>query len=409
MVSNSLKFFKNMASEQFEAIRNSDTSTTVWCVYVNIPESLEFSEKEFCWSTLDNVELEDGNTYRKMLVNPPACRHQRDRGNDYAEFTIFNKNNALHAQLFPFQDYLETAKVIIRECYQIDLDYFESEIVWYGFIKDFSLNDADKTIQFNCISDMSRDNRRVSSRVMTRERCGTNFSFGLLPSDAKTPCTWQTSQGGNPNYCSKFYTGIDGCEAHNNTHQFYAVTGLSNAVVEVTPNLQGYLGGFDYRIDECFTANTLVLMADGTCKPINKIKAGEYVLAFDVFDNDKIVISKVNSVSSKIVNEILITHFNDGIFETTAGEMFYLGSQQFAQITNLIGKTVQSMDKDKNVLKSHLLDTRVSIEIASVHNLETEHSTFMVTDRFEKIFKRVHNQKAFVDYSVYNGYSYNYQ
>lgn len=235
-----------MASERFEELRNSDSAKQAWSVLVFFPEFNGIPEATFKWSTIDDLELED-YTYNKKLSSIPQVRHQKDRGNDYAEFAIANKNNEMHNLLYPYQDNIEVAEITIRYALEIDKDFYESEIVFFGYAKDFNLDDSDFTIKFTANSDMSREKYLVGGRVLTRERCGALFNVnGVLPPNAKALCTWQTSQGGNPLFCSKFLNGVNSCAAHNNTHQFAAVTGKANALVTITPLRDNTQGGFDY-------------------------------------------------------------------------------------------------------------------------------------------------------------------
>lgn len=243
-----------MASISYEKKRTDPEAVAVWTVHLRFPVFELLAEKNWYWATSGDsygIQLADGNTYVRQLATIPRGRHQRDRGNDYAEFSVANPDNDIYNEFLPYEDLCERGEVVICECYEIVPEVFEEEIRFVGNIKDFTLDETDNTLRFTCYADTSRSGFLVGNRILTRDRCGTAFNInGVNPPETHV-CGWQTEQGGNPLFCSKLYEGVDGCLAHNNGHRFYAVPALTTATVEVIdPGTIGGPGGdtgFDYE------------------------------------------------------------------------------------------------------------------------------------------------------------------
>ncbi len=174
--------------------------------------------------------------------------------------------------------------------------------------------------------------------------------------------------------------GIDGCEAHNNEHRFGAVTGLVDTPIQIIPPSEfQYPTGFDYESDACFSANTLVVMFDGTVSPINKIGKGDKVLGFDIFDKDKLIESEVKNTFTHLVESIAIARFDYAILETTMSHLFYIGNALFAPVRacdTVLGVKVEgsigfNVKDAQNVSHSKVINLKESREICTIFNLNT--------------------------------------
>ena len=81
--------------------------------------------------------------------------------------------------------------------------------------------------------------------------------------------------------------------------------------------------------NNCFVAGTPVLMADGTTKPIEQVKAGDYVLSRDIA-TDKTEAKSVKRTFQNHTLATLVLTFSDGTHvETTPGHPFYVDGQGF--------------------------------------------------------------------------------
>lgn len=382
-----------MASINYEEKRESISAVAVWAVKVSFPAYGELEAKDFFWST-SKFEVDD-EVYNHQLTSNPSGTHTRDRGNDYASFQASNPNNSLYNQFYPYEDLIERAEVTIKECFEIELGYFESEIRFFGYLKDFNLVERDKSLQFTAFSDLSRGGFLVGGRVLTRERCASAFPVNGVITPSSFPCGWTTAQGGNPLYCSKFLQGADGCASHNNTHRFYAITGLADAVIEV---ISGNGSGFPYGTEPpCFVAGTMILMADWTLKPIEKINAGDMVLAFDVF-TDRLIESKVlNPLSHKVV-EYEDASFMLGKkvrrFGVTREHLFFLGEARFQAYAATRGETVSGIKKDGKRARIASIGSETVSGKTVVYNFHTECGTYIVASPDKEILLKVHNIKA---------------
>lgn len=379
-------------SDAFEEKRNAKEATAAWSVKVTFPAFEALPAKSFYWGTT-TFEVDD-ETFNHKLIEVPKGRHQRDRGNDYAEFQASNPNNALYNDFYPYEDLIERAEVVIKECYEIELGLYESETRFFGYLKDFTLQESDKSLKFTAMSDLSRSGFLVGGRILTRERCGTDFNVNGLISPLISPCGWQTIQGGNPLFCSKYMDGVDGCNAHNNSHRFYAIKGLSDAEVQV---IAGSTQGFPYQTGtSCFIGGTFVLMADWSLKEIQEVKKGDYVLGFDVF-TDRLKPSKVLDTIKHTPNQYERGYLGRGgivkEFGITREHLFYKGSSIFKPYGATIGETVQGLLKDGKRAEIASIDSETVFGEVSTYNLYTETGTYMITSEDLEVIAKVHNLK----------------
>lgn len=380
-----------MPSALYEEARNSDIATAVWTVHVRFPAFEALSEKNFYWATADGIELEDGNVYRRALKEYPKGRHQTDRGNDYAEFLISNPDNTLYQEILPYEDLIERCEVEIREAYEVEPDYYHSEIKFKGNLRTFTINDEDHTLALTAISDISRPGFLVGNRILTRERCGTQFNVNGLLSPLTNPCGWQTGQGGNPDFCSLLLEGVDGCKAHNNSHRYYAVPALSTATVEV---IQGDDTGFPSHTGQCFSEKTFVLMADWSIVPIHKVNTEHKTMGFDVFNFDILTPADVLHTTKTMVEGIEYVRFDTGTeFEVIKDHLFYLGGRLFAPVGSLGTRPTLGMDFQRRKAVSRLMSKSHSDEMLFVYNLRTSSNNYIVTDEDAMFYYFVHNRK----------------
>lgn len=376
-----------MASALFELERAKTEAVAVWTVHIAFPASGDLPAKDFYWATGKNIELEDGNVYTQILTEVPRGRHQSGRGNDYAEFNAGNVDYSVYQEIYPYQDLIEKGYVTIRKAYEVSRDLWESEIEFIGYLKDFTLDDTDKSFKFQVSSDMSRTGFLVGNRIMTRERCGTEFNINGTEDPEFHRCGWQTAQGGNPLFCSKKEKGVDGCESHNNTHRFYAVPALTTAPVTVS-SISG--GGWD---PPCFADSAFVLMADNSLKPINRVKRTDKHLGFDVFDNDRLLPGEVLNTQKTLVDSICVADFDLARLEVRHDHLFYIGNRTYLPVAALGQNPAHGLNIEKKHATSDLLSVERSFEKLFVYNLQTSTNNYIVTDRDARFFYFVHNRK----------------
>jgi hypothetical protein len=388
-------------SALYDELREAGGVALAWTVHIQFPQFEEFDELNLYYTTAQNLDIGDGNIYLPLLSSVKG-RHQSDRGNDYAEFSLLNPNHSTYQDFITREDLIEKAVVIINECLGVGDDFYEPEYRFKGYLADFTQNDSSKTLDFTAYSDMSRQGIKVGGLILTRERCRHEFNYMGLKDPDTDGCGWQVAQGGNPVYCSRYLKGIDGCEAHNNEHRFGAVTGLVDTPIQIIPPEQfQYPTGFDYETAQCFSANTLVVMADGREVPINKVKIGDKVLGFDIFDKDKIVESEVIKTFTHIASEILIATFDYAILETRNEHLFYLGNALFGVLSRsdaVLGVKVEGtkgfdIKEAQNVSLSRILNLKESKEICTLFNLHTTSNNYIVADRQGRFYYFVHNRK----------------
>lgn len=374
-----------MASVEFEAIRNKVDAVTVYLIHIHFDAFFEIPEMDFYFATTAYVEAYlngEDIKFEDYLRDYPSIRHQTDRGNDIAEFVLNNPSNEIYARFQPYEQIIERGYVKIYQAFEIEKDYYEHEIVFVGYLDDFTVNEADKTVDFTVFSDMSRPNHLVGNTILTRERCRAEFNYGgVHPPDALRLCTWQVIQGGRDDYCSHYLTGVDSCEAHNNPHQFAAVEGLATAevtIVSSTENPQGFPYGTN---GACFTENAFIVMADGSVKSINLIQEGDLILGVDLFDGFQRKPAKVLGTEKHIVTEIVVAEFESGtVLEVSKDHPFRIKDATFARIGTLEGKRVLGQGKATKAEFDTVKSLTKSIEVVSVFTFRTELGNYIVTD-----------------------------
>lgn len=386
-----------MASTEYNLIRNKIDAVTVYLIHIHFDAFFEIPAMDFYFATTAYVQLflnDEDISFEDYLRDYPSIRHQTDRGNDIAEFVLNNPSNEMYSRFQPYELIIERGYTKIYQAFEIEKDYYEAEIVFTGYLDDFTVNESDRSLDFTAFSDMSRPNHLVGNTILTRERCRAEFNYGgVHPPDALRLCTWQVIQGGNEDFCSKFLTGVDGCEAHNNAHQFAAVEGLSTATVTIV-NSNENPEGFPYNTNTaCFTDSTFVVMSDNSIKQINLVRRGDKILG--VSSNNGFVRqeTEVLEVHKKLVDEILIAEFESGlILETTKDHPFRSEGFTFTSIGLLEGKQVigslESGKEQIDVVKS----LKQSIEKVFIYHLTTKLKTFIVTDINRTFECDVHNK-----------------
>lgn len=386
-----------MASAEYEAQRAATPTVSVWAAHLYFPAFGELAAKNYYWSTADNVELEDGNLYEQQLKDVPKGRHQAGRGNDYAELVVTDPIHELYDELHDYENVMEFAEVTIRQAYEIETDYYHSEIKFRGYLKDFSITDEDHSIKLTAHAVSSRSNLPVGNRPLTRERCGTFFNVNGLLSPTDSPCGWQTSQGGNPAYCSKYYAGVDGCESHNNTHRFYAIRGLSTATVTIIPDGST---GWDYGSGTaCFGEDVCVVLADRTWVPFRELDEKRHeILGCDIFDSDRIKTAQIVTIEEHEGTELGVAKFQDGVLEVTKDHEFYIGDRQYHRAGYLEDRQVKGISGSLKIT-SRLLQFRPLISFDPMegkhksYNLHSTTNNYFVTDKNGRFFFAVHNNK----------------
>jgi len=385
-----------MGSAAFEAKREAIDAVAVWTVHLHFPAFGPLAEKDFYWSTGDDVELEDGNVYVQKLRSIPRGRHQKDRGNDYAEFSVANPNNILYTEIQPYEDLIEFVEVTIRECFEIEKALYESETKFFGYVKDFTNNTQELELAFTAMSDLSRPNHLVGNRILTRERCGTNFNVNgtIPPYTPGVPCTWQTIQGGNPLTCTKFLKGVDGCEAHNNTHQFFAVEGYKTADVEILPSGGGDETGFPYETGPCFTRRMFMVMDfDLNLLPFDCVEVGMKHLGFDIYNDDRLIESEIKWGKSHYTDHIWTANFDLAKIETAYAHPFYVGQRFFTPVGDLVSKTAIGIYPSRRSGRSVLNSIEKQLGDDRFYEFHTTSGVYIVCDERKQFFYFVHNEK----------------
>lgn len=380
----------------FEEARNSKEITPAWLVWIHFDAFFDIPEKDFYFSSTENIDFPVNGTEQvfkgKIMRDIPKGRHQKDRGNDYCEFSFLNDGNSTYQDFLAYQSIIPQGRVTIFYCLNLALDYYEGETRFVGYLKDFTLDESDKSLKFTAFSDMSRTGFPIGAVILTRERCRAEFNFGgTFPPDAYRLCTWQTIQGGNPDNCTKFLKGVDSCVAHGNAHQFAAVPALSTAEISFVPSDNV---DFPYNNYPCFTERNYICDTNWNIYPISYAHEGQIIKGRDLFTGE-IVDTEILEVQTHIVDDYAKASFDKGTLYPTVNHLFRI--RQFAVFQPIgarVGKFVLGSDSAKKDASNRLKALETVNERATVYNLRTKCNTFIVTDENASFFFDVHNNKA---------------
>lgn len=383
-----------MASELYEIQRNKKEAVTVWLVHIHFDDFFEIEGADFYFATTKGIEFPIGNDLIKFndkLASFPKGRHQRERGNDYAEFSLLNQQSATYQDFLRLEEIIEKGEVAIYQCLEIEKDYYEGEIKFIGYLKDFTLSESDKSLKFTAIADTSRTGFPVAARILTRERCGTIFNFNGLNPPEYHACGWQVAQGGNPERCTYLLEGEDGCIAHGNAHRFFAVPALATAEITFVPPDEVDFPYFPS--DPCFTENVFVVMPDWSIKSIKDVTVYDKIKGFNLFGHQDVIDTQVNHTFLHPNEEYVIAKFNGFAIEATKGHLFNTYRNTFAPIGSLEGKAVSGLGKDRKRAQIALNALETASDKRCVYNLHTDCSTYIITNAARDFYWFVHNRK----------------
>lgn len=324
-----------MATAAYETARKVKESIQAGAVRIILPAYENLPQKTLYLGTT-RFEV-DGEDYRSRLDEMPVTSGQRGLGQDYSEFAVNDPQMKLYDEIKPYEPVFEDSAVTVKECLLTKDQIFESEIVLEGFIEKFALSESDLKLKFSVLSDMSRSGFKVGGRILTQRYCGATFNVNGLKSPEFDPCGWQTAQGGNPLFCTHRAKGPEGCEDHNNLPRMVAVEAMTSAEVQIVSSGSGW----SYGTNPCFGIETLIWMADGSYKPIGKIKKGDLVWSFT--PSGEIVRAKVKKTFFHWTDETLLQNWGKKRFlETTEPHYFLIGKDRFKPAGEIeTGETVR--------------------------------------------------------------------
>lgn len=379
----------------FEEARNEREIIPAWLIWIHFDAFFDLDAKDFYFSSTEDIDFPVNGvetTFKgKIMRDIPKGRHQRDRGNDYCEFSFLNIGNATYQEFLDYRDIIERGRVVIFYCLNLGLDYYEGETRFVGYLKDFTLDEKDKSLKFTAFSDMSRSGFPVGAVILTRERCRAEFNFGgTFPANAYRLCTWQTIQGGNPDNCTKYLKGVDSCVAHGNAHQFAAVPALSVAEIEF---VSGTTVDFPYENNPCFTGHNFLCDTDWNIYPISFAKIGTWIKGRDLFTG-KVIDTEILDVEVHEVDTYAKAVFEKGILYPTKNHLFRIRNRAvFQPVGARVGKFVLGSDSDKKDASNRLTALEDVNERMTVYNLRTKCNTYIVTDKNASFYFDVHNNK----------------
>jgi hypothetical protein len=380
-------------SAEYNLMRESKNVVAIYLLHIHFEAFFDIPAKDFYFSSTKGVtEFPINNVVQEFqgtLSAIPNGRHQREARNDFADFSLANPENVTYADFVAYEDIIERGEVTIFECLELGKDYYEGETRFVGYLKDFTFNEAETSLDFTCVSDMSRTGYAVGARILTRERCGTLFNYGGTNPPEFHFCGWQLAQGGNPNNCTHYLKGVDGCVAHGNAHRFFAVPALS--VAEITFVQSGEVD-FPYNSDSaCFGESTYIILPDWSIKPMHEHREGE-IIAYDIFTGE-FVVTEIVAFEEHSVNKVLLAEFEHGTLETRREHLFNTEKTKYLPVGALEGKTVVGFDSERKHAQNALIRLTEVFEPQMVCNYQTKSFTILVTDAKMSFLWKVHNNK----------------
>src|SRR5689334_1403405 len=121
----------------FETIRNSNEAVAIWLIHLHFDAFLSIPAKDLFFSSTEDVDFPIDNTGDKRFIgrlmkDVPKGKHQRDRGNDTAEFSFLNTGNQTYQDFLAYRDIMKRGKVNIYHCLGFGGGYYEGEIRFVG-------------------------------------------------------------------------------------------------------------------------------------------------------------------------------------------------------------------------------------------------------------------------------------
>jgi hypothetical protein len=139
----------------------------------------------------------------------------------------------------------------------------------------------------------------------------------------------------------------------------------------------------------CFVAGTLVLTPEGT-KPIEQIKAGDFVLSRDQYDVSGKIEPKRVEVISNGHGELVSLHIGGQIFRATKEHPFFVNGKGWTAAGELRPGDLLATDVGKWLEVEHVGSTG---ERGPVHNFRVaDHHTYFVTGKASKFAVWTHNE-----------------
>jgi len=140
------------------------------------------------------------------------------------------------------------------------------------------------------------------------------------------------------------------------------------------------------RVIKCFPSGTLVLMADGTTKPIEEVEVGDEVFAMDVENDGEIVARLVTDTHQNKTMRLFIVQFDidqdgisDGEFKATGEHPIWTSNAGWLDTKDLAIGDVLLTDRKEPV---EVLSVLIEEGFSQTHNLSVDdiHTFFIVSD-----------------------------
>jgi hypothetical protein len=361
-------------------------------VNLTLPAFEDLLEKKLFFGTTD---FEVGNDiYQGVLNDIPANTKQEGSGKDTAEFVVSDKTGEIFALIDSYDEVIEDCYVETFEGFEVADKVFDIEIITPGFIEDYVFSDKGNQLSFSVVSDMSRTGFLTGGWILTHRFCAARFNRNGLRSPLVDHCGHQTAQGGNPVFCSHRREGVDGCIAHNNEPRIKMVDELATAELITVANSSDIGGtGFGYGSNGCFTPLTQIVMADGSAKPIYKVKKGDVIKTHNLrgeIENQVVLTQMRHKVESILELEFFggykiettLEHlFRTQINKYTPAGLIEIGETSRARIAGKVADKVlghhclierNTFVYNLHVFKTHTFFIRVGNADFEVHNSKNE-------------------------------------
>lgn len=132
----------------------------------------------------------------------------------------------------------------------------------------------------------------------------------------------------------------------------------------------------------CFTANTNVMLKDGSEKPINKIKPGDWIKSWNLF-TDRFEDALVKETAAVKHENLFQLNFDGFSITTTADHPFWLKKGWGAMVPALAdryikGQTCNQIDLNSSFSAIHN-NVRVFLKLKSIERVPAEHMTYTIT------------------------------
>ena len=206
---------------------------TFWLVDLHLQADGDYEAQDFYFST-QAVEANSHN-YEPLLRSKPSVKFPLNSSADAGEVKVDNTDFSFGQIVVPKDRFIQGSTAKIWFGWKSDGTVDTNE-VFNGVLQTANLNVGDNVVSLKLVGDLYDPLKQLGNYPLT-QRCIEKFNAGGVKPIGSPGCDWQTTMGGNPDFCDKTEDGPDGAEAHW-CQKLFAIPFFANVVVQIVQTSQ---------------------------------------------------------------------------------------------------------------------------------------------------------------------------